>query len=423
MKSLFKFVLFTLVLLVILAFVGVEPLASYKDNLIGSSNDVPSTPPSILTAPTPAYVDDTANETSSTLPEEDMQSGLVFTQYNDEASGFSIDYPASWAISNTKPSDSEERFRVSFTGNFNEEPNEIFICDMGSYETWFTVFNSPKAADKLVLESDIDGVAYSKFHQDIKDEETLIYLFDCDIGALLVTWSFPSNSTPHNVIDSYITRMLRSMRLDSASKSKLDEANGGYKNFQLGIVYDSGTALSGSGCYDDKGGFIVLINNTDAKNPTYAELLSFLRKDKTEAFPYHLTPSIAGFYYGSASSNVNLDRIKEIIDGNVQPSLPNICADFAERLHNNAEKAGIRAGYVNGTNHAFNVFETTDKGLVYIDDVGVTQGPSGDTLITIDSSGKVHMQWLFPEQSQGWSISSYLGGDVYYKNTVWDGKW
>jgi hypothetical protein len=50
-----------------------------------------------------------------------------------------------------------------------------------------------------------------------------------------------------------------------------------------------------------------------------------------------------------------------------------VCADFAEAVHNNAESAGIRAGWVGlafqGTKegHALNAFETTDKGLIYID--------------------------------------------------------
>ncbi len=50
-----------------------------------------------------------------------------------------------------------------------------------------------------------------------------------------------------------------------------------------------------------------------------------------------------------------------------------VCADFAEDVHNNAEAAGIRAGWValsfDGTEegHALNSFETTDRGLIYID--------------------------------------------------------
>jgi hypothetical protein len=52
------------------------------------------------------------------------------------------------------------------------------------------------------------------------------------------------------------------------------------------------------------------------------------------------------------------------------------CVDFAEQLHNNAERAGIKAAYVSvhfvgeEIGHALNAFKTTDKGLVYIDCTG-----------------------------------------------------
>ncbi len=57
-----------------------------------------------------------------------------------------------------------------------------------------------------------------------------------------------------------------------------------------------------------------------------------------------------------------------------------VCADFAEMLHNNAEEAGIKAGYVfiefdgDTPAHACNVFRTTDRGLVYVDDTGTLDG-------------------------------------------------
>jgi hypothetical protein len=52
-----------------------------------------------------------------------------------------------------------------------------------------------------------------------------------------------------------------------------------------------------------------------------------------------------------------------------------VCADFAATLHNRAEKAGIKTAYVSvdfidGPAHALNAFNTTDKGLVYIDCTG-----------------------------------------------------
>ena len=84
-----------------------------------------------------------------------------------------------------------------------------------------------------------------------------------------------------------------------------------------------------------------LINNDDAINPTWQQLKNFLLSDKTDQNQY-----IPGSY---------------------------MCADFAKEIHDNAEAAGIRAAFVGVffkgeiDDHALNAFETTDKGLVYID--------------------------------------------------------
>lgn len=86
-----------------------------------------------------------------------------------------------------------------------------------------------------------------------------------------------------------------------------------------------------------------LINQATAKNPTWEELLYFLREDKTDKKLY-----VTGVYE---------------------------CGNFALDLHNNAEANGIRTALVavhfyNSPSHALNAFKTTDKGLVYIDDTG-----------------------------------------------------
>ena len=89
---------------------------------------------------------------------------------------------------------------------------------------------------------------------------------------------------------------------------------------------------------------VTLWNNLKGThNPTWRELRNFLDSDDTESIRYD---------YNSF-----------------------VCADFAERLHNNAERVGIRAAVViiyfaSGPPHAINAFYTTDKGLVYIDDTG-----------------------------------------------------
>jgi hypothetical protein len=86
-----------------------------------------------------------------------------------------------------------------------------------------------------------------------------------------------------------------------------------------------------------------MVNSPDAVNPAYEELLDFVRADITDTYRY-----VADYY---------------------------MCGNYAETMHNNAEKAGIRAAVVfirfeEGPGHASNSFLTTDRGLVYIDSTG-----------------------------------------------------
>ena len=93
--------------------------------------------------------------------------------------------------------------------------------------------------------------------------------------------------------------------------------------------------------FQNNGKPVQLINNENAVDPTWKELKAFLFLDKTDQKPY--------------------------IDYSYE------CASFAEELHNNAEARGIRAAFVGiffsseFEGHALNAFQTTDKGLVYID--------------------------------------------------------
>lgn len=84
---------------------------------------------------------------------------------------------------------------------------------------------------------------------------------------------------------------------------------------------------------------IDMINNPYAHDPTYEELISALEYDQTDKIPYE----------------------KGVFS----------CGNFAEMVHNNLERMGIRSGIVRldytdkTTNHVDNVFMTTDKGLVF----------------------------------------------------------
>jgi len=90
--------------------------------------------------------------------------------------------------------------------------------------------------------------------------------------------------------------------------------------------------------------------------------------------------------------DVSWEQVKEFVmndDTNSHTYIPGsfVCADFAALLHNRAEAAGIKTAYVSvdfaeGPGHALNAFNTTDRGLVYIDCTGPGfQSPTfGDSL-------------------------------------------
>lgn len=100
---------------------------------------------------------------------------------------------------------------------------------------------------------------------------------------------------------------------------------------------------------------ITLVNNESAVDPSYKQLVEFIKEDKTNEIPYNNTSFV--------------------------------CSDASERVHNNAEAIGFRSAwvYIDFTNeratinpltnalvvgHACNLFNTTDKGLVAIDCTG-----------------------------------------------------
>ncbi len=93
---------------------------------------------------------------------------------------------------------------------------------------------------------------------------------------------------------------------------------------------------------------IKLVNNPRATNPTYAQLLAFIARDRTDEYSYIFGP----------------------------PKIAYVCSDFAEDVHNNAEAAGIKAAWVGidivgkTEGHALNAFQTTDISLVYVDCTG-----------------------------------------------------
>jgi len=126
------------------------------------------------------------------------------------------------------------------------------------------------------------------------------------------------------------------------------------------------------------------------RNPSWEELKTFLKEDKTDQLEY------------------------------IFPSF--VCADFATTLQSNAKKAGLRCaitsvelkgypdwynyGIPSNTGHALNAFETTDRGLVYIDCTGLPSGShnsgSCDTIIDMKIGGEYLPKYVFPNSSDGY---------------------
>lgn len=210
-----------------------------------------------------------------------------------------------------------------------------------------------------------------------------------------------------------------------------------YSNYYFGLVKGPDGVISNS-----YGRFVVLINNKDAVDPTYSQLVDFLKTDKTDEYPYVRVVTTSRSYYGSAESNVDISYLEALIDGTKQPDPPRICADFAEMLHNNAERAGFRCAYVSiklsgysdpynygissDTGHALVAFDTTDRGLIYIDSTGVPSTSmfhsNCDTIIdSLEIGSSYTPRSLFPQK--GWNTIWQSMGTVTDIYLTWDGDW
>ena len=145
-----------------------------------------------------------------------------------------------------------------------------------------------------------------------------------------------------SVVVSYLSGVPSSSRPDNAPARSQPPTGTGtnasyfhqYTNLQPPYLKSSGEPIH-------------LINNPDARNVSYSSLCYFIWEDKTDDEMY-----------------IHDQRM---------------CGYFAEMVHNNAEQKGIKAAWVGITfenqdiGHAINAFQTTDRGLAYMDCTGQTR--------------------------------------------------
>jgi len=146
---------------------------------------------------------------------------------------------------------------------------------------------------------------------------------------------------------------------------------------QPGLPSESASYIYNADGFRELGGDyrpIQLARNPSAENPSWNDLMEFIRLDTTDSRPY-----IETFYWSY------------------------VCADYARDVHNNAEAAGIRAAWVGidfeegGPGHALNAFDTTDEGLVFVD---CTESDSIAYVKTGQELAYIDLEWAFsPEYS------------------------
>jgi len=146
---------------------------------------------------------------------------------------------------------------------------------------------------------------------------------------------------------------------------------------------------------DVDGRSIELMYNISARYPTYDELYKFLWNDNTD--------------YQQSLEQKNLT-----------------CEDFAEQIQHNAESSGYKCGIVainfdstpSGCSHFCNVFDTSDRGLIFIDcsDCIMTEDLlHGDYIVNIEKGKPYCLDYMFLEDdfinSDIDNISSY---EIYW---------
>lgn len=134
------------------------------------------------------------------------------------------------------------------------------------------------------------------------------------------------------------------------------------------------------------------------RNPSWEELKAFLWEDKTDQLEY------------------------------VFPTF--VCHDFAKSLQASAKEAGWRCAFVSvrlegypdwfnygipsNTGHSLNAFETTDKGLVYIDCTSTPGGFSGnaDTIVNVEIGKEYIPRSIFstPGYYDDWASMGIVAG-------------
>jgi len=143
-------------------------------------------------------------------------------------------------------------------------------------------------------------------------------------------------------------------------------------------------------------GRVTVMDNPNARDVSYSEVLNFLLEDQTDKITY-------------AENSFS-------------------CPDFSQTLQHNAEMKGIQCAWVyvdllEIIDHSCNAFMTTDRGLIFIDDSGVvtnlTHPFNMDKIVIVNRGQRYCPESLFPET--GWTNKWNCTGTVVDYKIYWTG--
>jgi len=272
------------------------------------------------------------------------------------------------------------------------------LCAYSAALLFSTPPSAPAASPDVLLfkadKSKIESGTATTLRWDVADANSIV--IDHGVGQVAASGSTvvsPSEITAYNltafseggiVVSSVIINVVPIVKTASLPSSPVVNPGGvppgmpsnllPVLNTNESYVFYQGAVMVGA---DEH--YVVLRNNPAARNPSWAELKTFLQSDQTDRHAY-----VAGKF---------------------------TCGDFAEMLHNNAEAAGMRAAIVaielrpasmveGNTNHSLNAFETTDKGLMYIDSTSSSQGYYADKEARVEVGQEYEPVSIFEQPGQ-----------------------
>ena len=380
-----KLTIFSLIcLVVIFAFAGVPPMSVYKDNLVTSWN----------TFQAEREEERKQAEAQQEKERPEPYGALQFKTFTDESTGLRVEYPEGWIFENI-PTGDELSTRVSFEG-ITGQSSSILCSLLIGYNSnftdarglWTSMVNLASASLINEGSTTIAGVQGYELTQEINGENSRIFVGEWKSGLLLAYRSHPIDALTLgevNTLNNYLEHLIVTASIVEP-KSDLPEP----PPIKPLVPIPKPESV------------LPEIEEPKTRNPSWEELEAFLLKDDTDKMEY------------------------------VFPTT--VCEDFAKKLQKNAKEAGWRCAFVSVqldgypdwanlgipsyTGHACNAFETTDRGLVYIDCTSTigSHPLHQDAIIDVKIGNDYIPKLIFP--SYGWSSSARNMGKIVGINTV-----